>query len=127
VTRSLIARKSQLPLTHHQTTVERLGTDSDNDVFTDTLGNLGAGDEETILLEGFTGSQRPALLDTLFVRGLLDQVGFTGSSRLVTFDIVSSEEDTVDGKNFTSLDNTDITDEDVLYREEHIRVSDLPH
>lgn len=101
-------------LTHHQTTVERLGTDGDDDVFTNTLGNLGTRDQETVLLQGLSGGQRVALLDTLFVGSLLDQVGFTGSTRLVALDVVTSEEDTVDGKNFTSLDDTDVTDENVL-------------
>ena len=103
-----------LGLTHHQTTVERLGTDGDDDVFTDTLGNLGTRDQETVLFQSLSGGQRVALLDTLFVGSLLDQVGFTGSTRLVALDVVASEEDTVDGKNFTGLDDTDVTDENVL-------------
>ena len=101
-------------LTHHQTTVERLGTDGDDDVFTDTLGNLGTRDQETVLLQGLAGRQRVALLDALFVRSLLDQIRFTSSTRLVTLDVVTTEEDTVDGQDFTSLDDTDVTDEDVL-------------
>jgi hypothetical protein len=103
-----------LELTHHQTTVERLGTDGDDDVFTNTLGNLGTRDQETVLFQSLSRGQRVALLDTLFVGSLLDQVGFTGSTRLVALDVVASEEDTVDGKNFTSLDDTDVTDENVL-------------
>jgi hypothetical protein len=104
----------EFKLTHHQTTVERLGTDGDDDVFTDTLGNLGTRDQETVLFQSLSRGQRVALLDTLFVGSLLDQVGFTGSTRLVALDVVASEEDTVDGKNFTSLDDTDVTDENVL-------------
>lgn len=104
----------EFKLTHHQTTVERLGTDGDDDVFTDTLGNLGTRDQETVLFQSLSRGQRVALLDTLFVGSLLDQVGFTGSTRLVALDVVTSEEDTVDGKNFTSLDDTDISDENVL-------------
>jgi hypothetical protein len=104
----------EFKLTHHQTTVERLGTDGDDDVFTNTLGNLGTRDQETVLFQSLSRGQRVALLDTLFVGSLLDQVGFTGSTRLVALDVVTSEEDTVDGKNFTSLDDTDISDENVL-------------
>lgn len=101
-------------LTHHETTVERLGTDGDDDVFTDTLGNLGTRDQETVLLQGLAGGQRVALLDAFLVRSLFDQVGFTGGTGFVALDIVTTEEDSIDGQDFTSLDDTNVTDHDVL-------------
>jgi hypothetical protein len=106
-------------LTHHDSTVERLCTDRDDDVLSHTLENLGTRDEETVLLEDFAGLGIVPLLDTLLVGKLLDGVAFTSSTRFVASDIVTAEEDTVDGDNLSWLEQADITDDDILDVDDH--------
>lgn len=106
-------------LTHHDSAVERLCTDRDNDVLSHTLENLCTGDEETVLLEDFAGLGIVPLLDTLLVGKLLDGVTLTGSTRFVASDIVTTEEDTVDGDDLSWLEHADITDDNILDVDDH--------
>ena len=53
------------------------------------------------------------LFQALLIGKLFDRIGFTGSTRFVATDIVTSKEYTVDGKNLSRLEQTDVTDNDV--------------
>ena len=99
---------------HHQSTVERGGTDGNDDVFSDTFGDFGAGQQETILLCLFARLEVVSLGDTVFVGVLFDQVGFTSGTGFVALDIVAAQKDTVNRNNLSGFKNADVTDDNVL-------------
>ena len=53
------------------------------------------------------------LVHAVIVRELSDGVGLSGSTRLVAADIVTAEEDTVDGEDLSWFEQTDISDYNV--------------
>lgn len=92
--------------THHSPSVERVGSNGDDDVLSDSLEDLSTRDEETVVLESlldlllsplgsFGGS---TFSETFLVRDLLDGVRFSSGSRLITLDGVTSKENSVDLK-----------------------------
>ena len=99
---------------HHQSTVERGSTDRNDDVFSYTFSDLGAREQETILLRLLAGLEVVSLGDAVFIWVLLDQVGFTGGTGFVAFDIVTTQEDTVNGNNLSGFENANITNNNVL-------------
>lgn len=102
---------------HHQSTVERSGTDGNDDVFSDTFSDFGTREQETVLLGLFALFKGLSFGDTVFVGELFDQVGFTSGSRFIALDVVASQKDAVDGDNLSGFENADITDDNVLERD----------
>lgn len=103
---------------HHQSTVKGSSTDGNDDVFSDTFGDFGTREQETVLLGLFAFFEGRSFGNTVIVGELFDQVGFTSSSGFVALDVVTSQKDAIDGNNLSGFENADITDDDVLERDQ---------
>ena len=55
-----------------------------------------------------------AKCDTICVWKLADGIGLASGTRLVAFDVVARQEDTIARDNFTRLQKRDIADDDLL-------------
>lgn len=99
---------------HHQSTVERDGTNGNNDVFSDTFRDFGTRQQETVLLGLFARLEVVPFGDAVFVGELLDQVGFTSGAGFIALDVVAAQKDTIDGDDLSGFENADITDDNVL-------------
>ena len=75
-------------LTHHDTAIKTLRTDGDDNVLTNTLQDLRTGDNKRILLSLFI--DLPVFES--FWSNLLDRVRLASRTRLVTSDIVTSDQ-----------------------------------
>lgn len=111
------------PLTQQDPSVERVLSDRDDDVLADTLENLSARDHETVALGVLARLECLALFHALLVRELLDRVTFTCSARLVAADVVTAQENTVDGQNLSGLEQADVADNDILDVDDHFRAA----
>ena len=97
-------RERENRLTHHRPSVERVGSDGDHDVLSDSLEDLSTGNKEAVVLEALldlvlgpvSSLSGGAFSETFLVRDLLDSVRFSSGSRLVALDGVTSKEDSVD-------------------------------
>jgi len=106
--------------THHDTAVETLLTDSDNDVLSITFKDLGARNQEAIRMGiGGVESMNVGTLasclfpegNALFVADLFDGVGLSCCAGLVAPDVVVGDEDTVAGDDLTGLEEGNTTNE----------------
>lgn len=97
--------------THHNLAVERVLTNVGSDVRSNTLEDLGSRKEEAVDL---------ALLGTIeILKGSLAHgVRLARGARFVAANIVTGEEETVDGENLSGLDVEDVTDDDIVDRHE---------
>ena len=108
---------NEKPLTHHDTSVETLDADCDDNVASYTFENFTSRDDETIcvicvqmvMLRAFV-----LCLDAFCIRQLLDCIAFACNARLVTSDIVPSKEDAVTGDNLSWFEEGDIADDEIL-------------
>ena len=109
--------------THHDTTVEALLTDGDDDVLAITFENLGTRDHETVGVSvGGVESMDVSTLalglfpehDTVIVADLLDGVGLSGRPGFVALDVVAGNEDAITRNDLTGFEEGDITDEEFL-------------
>ena len=106
--------------THHDTTVETLLTDSDNDVLSITFEDLGARNQEAIRM-GIRGVESmridtlaPCLVpegNALVVVDLFDGFGLSCCTGLVAPDVVAGDEDAVAGDDLTGLEEGNIANE----------------
>ncbi len=99
--------------THHDTTVETLGSNSDDNILAHTFQDLRPADDEAICMREFALFAVERLL-ALFERQFLDGVRFTGSARLVALDIVAAKENTVTRYNFTRFQQRDVANDNFL-------------
>ena len=109
--------------THHDTAVEAVRSDSDNDVFAVTIQDLGARNHETIGISisgvesvnvGTLASGPLTERDAIFVSGLFDGVRLSSCIGFIAFDIVAGNENTITGDNLTRLEEDDVTDKQFL-------------
>ena len=109
--------------THHDTTVETLLTDSDDDIFAIAFEDLGTGNHETIGVgvggvEFVNVGTLPFGLfperNTLIVGDLLDGVGLSSCAGFVAPDVVAGNEYTVARDDLARLEKGDVTNEEVL-------------
>lgn len=100
---------------HHESTVERGSTDGNNNVFSNTFCDFGTRKEEAILLCLAAGTEIVSFGNAIFVREFSDQVGFSGSARFITSDVLTSQEDTVDRDDLSWFEYANITDDKVLW------------
>lgn len=110
--------RRQLRLTHQGSSVERVGSNSDNDVLSYTLQYFPSRDHKatetcqnrmnppfvwkptdtkhSLILETLASFFFPfSLSQALFIGGLVDRIGFTSSSRFIAFDRVASKENAI--------------------------------
>jgi hypothetical protein len=106
--------------THHDTTVETLLTDSDDDILAVTFEDLGTGNHETIGMgvggvESVNVGTLPFGLfperNTLIVDDLLDGVGLSSCAGFVAPDVVAGNEYTVARDDLPGLEKGDVTNE----------------
>ncbi len=98
-------------LTHHDTTVEALGANSDNDISAIALENLGTGYDKAVGVAVLLTLRR---LHQVIVGNLPDSVGLAGSATLVAFDIMAGEEDAVARYDLTGFQQGYVADYDLL-------------
>jgi len=118
-----IGRESSYKHTHHDTAVETLPTDSDDDILAVTAENLGTRNHETIgvsvgnVESVGAGALAPGLFPKpkqFVVADLPNDIGLSGGSGFVTLDVVAGNEDTVTGDDIARLEEGDIADEQLL-------------
>ena len=104
--------------THHDTTVKTLCSNRDDDVLSDALQYLATADHKAINVKGMRVFpllfSLPIEFDNFFECRFLDSVALSSSTRLVTLHVVSRQENTVAGQDFTRLNKRDVSDNDFL-------------
>jgi hypothetical protein len=106
--------------THHDTTVETLLTDSDNDILAVTFEDLGTrnhetigagvGDAESVNVGALPSGQFPER-NAVIVGDLLDGIGLSSGTGFVAPDVVAGNEYTIARDDLTGLEKGDVTDE----------------
>jgi hypothetical protein len=91
--------------------VERVLTDVGGDVLSNSLEDLGSRKKEAIDLTLLRAIE-------LLERSLANGVRFSSGSRLVATNVMTREEETVDGQDLSRLDVEDVTDDDVVHGHE---------
>jgi hypothetical protein len=98
-------------LTHHDTAVETLWSDGDDEVLTDTFQDLRAGNDERILLSVLVD---PPLFESLLWSDFLHRVRLASGARLVASDVVTGNQNTVTRNDFTRFQKREVADKDFL-------------
>ena len=99
------------PHTHHDSTVETLRTDRNDDVAAVPFENLATRNHEAVRVrEHISFLLR---LHAFLVADFSDSIGFTGSPTLIATNVVPGEEDTVARDNFTRLYQRNVADDDL--------------
>lgn len=102
-----------MELTHHDTSIKTFSANSHDDIFSDALEHLTSAENETVRMSSVAGLVK---VHVFCVRDFLDSVGFSRSARLVTFDIMTREEDTIARDDFTGFQKCDISNKDFLIK-----------
>lgn len=97
--------------THHDTSIKTLSANSYDNVFSDALEHFTSTENEAV---GMSSVAVLAMFHELCIRNFLDSVGFSRSTRLVTFDIMAREEDAIARNNFTRFQKCNIANKDFL-------------
>ena len=95
--------------THHDSSIEAPGPDSDHDVLANTLQNLATADEEAVCAPEFSIFFHQKL-QAFFERKFLDDIRFASCAGFIESNTGAGEKDSVAGYDFAWFDERYVTD-----------------